>query len=312
MKNVSLNNMLRRTLILITAALLLSCSNEKRETLTSGSLTMITSEDLYPVIDTQVKAFQRMYEEVSIVNHSASAREAFVHLLNDSVKLIVTARSMNAEERTAAAKNGFEIDSTTIAFDGIAVIVNEKNTLTRLSTAELASLLTGTEPRWSSVKGSGLSSAVIVALGEPNSAVHEYVKQSIAGGQPLMPNVMPCASSTEVISIVSERPNAVGFVSMAFLDSLPKNVHTLEIGDPRFRRDTTSTEMEYFLPHQAYVYQKLYPLSRTVNIYTHNVGKGPGMGFISFAASGDGQKIIVSNGLVPATMPVRLVQLQTP
>ncbi|NUN70768.1 MAG: hypothetical protein HUU02_13790, partial [Bacteroidetes bacterium] len=110
MKNVSLNNMLRRSLVLLTAALLLSCSTEKRETLTSGSLTMVTSEDLFPVVDLQVGAFQRMYEEVRIDNRSVSAREAFVHLLNDSVKLIVTARSMNAEERSVALKNDFEID----------------------------------------------------------------------------------------------------------------------------------------------------------------------------------------------------------
>lgn len=312
MKNVSSNNMVRRTLILLSAALLLSCSNEKRETLTSGRLTMITTEDLFPVIDTQVKAFQRMYEEVSIDNRSASAREAFVHLLNDSIKLIVTARPMNAEERTVAEKNEFTIDSTVIAYDGIAVIVNRKNTLTRLSTKDLAALVTGATPRWSAVPGSGLTSAVIVAMGEPNSAVFEYMKENVAGGAAFTQTMMPCATTADVISLVAEQPNAIGFVSMAWRDSLPKGVQTLEIGDPRFRRDTTSTELEYFLPHQAYVYQKLYPLSRTVRIYTHNVGKGPGLGFISFAASGDGQKIIVSNGLVPATMPVRLVQLQTP
>lgn len=312
MKNVSSNNMVRRTLILLSAALLLSCSNEKRETLTSGSLTMVTSEDLFPVIDTQVKAFQRMYEEVSIDNRSVSAREAFVHLLNDSIKLIVTARSLNAEERLVAQRNELTIDSTVIAYDGIAVIVNSMNSLTRITTKDLASLLTGGTPRWSDVPGSGLSSAVIVAMGEPNSATYEYMKENVTGGAPFTQNLMPCASTADVIALVAERPNAVGFVSMAWRDSLPKQVHSLEIGDPRFRRDTTSTEMEYFLPHQAYVYQKLYPLSRTVRIYSQNVGKGPGLGFISFAASGDGQKIIVSNGLVPATMPVRLVQLQTP
>jgi phosphate transport system substrate-binding protein len=312
MKNVSLNNMLRSILVFTTAALFLSCSSEKRETLTSGRLTMVTSEDLYPVVDLQVLAFQRMYEEVKIVNRSASTREAMVQLLNDSIKLIVSARSLNAEERAVALKNEFEIDSTTIAYDGIAVVVNEKNGLTQLSTAELKAILTGSAERWSSFKESSLSSAIVIAVGDPNSAVHEYVRSTIAGTDSLSRNVLPCPSTPDVFAVVKDRPNAIGFVSSAWLSSMPKNVRSLRIGDPAFRRDSTSTVMEYFLPHQAYIYQRLYPLSRTIRLFTHNVGKGVGLGFISFAASSDGQKIIVSNGLVPATMPVRLVQLQTP
>jgi phosphate transport system substrate-binding protein len=312
MKNVSLNNMFRTSFILFSAILFLSCSSEKRETLTSGSLTMVTSEDLYPVIDIQVKDFQRMYEEVKIVNHSASTREAMVLLLNDSIKLIVTARQLNNEERAVALKNEFEIDSIRIAYDGVAVIVNEKNALTQLTTAELKSILTGSAERWSSFKGSALSSAIIIAMGDPNSGVHEFIKQNVVGNDALSPNVMPCRSTAEIFEVLKERPNAIGFVSSAWLASMPKNVRALEIGDPRYRRDSTSTAMEYFQPHQAYIYQRLYPLSRAVNIYAHNVGKGVGLGFMSFAASSDGQKIIVSNGLVPATMPVRLVQLNTP
>lgn len=312
MKNVSLNNRSRSILVFFSALLFLSCSSEKRETLTSGNLTMVVSEDLFPVIDIQVKDFQRMYEEVKIVNSAVSAREAMVLLLNDSVKLVVAARQLNGEERAVALKNEFEIDSIRIAYDGIAVVVNEKNALTRLTTAELKSILTGTASRWSSFKASSLSSAIIIAMGDPNSGVHEFVKSEIAANETLSPNVMPCIRTPDVFEIVKERPNAIGFVSSAWLASMPSNVRALEIGDPRYRRDTTSTEMEYFQPHQAYIYQRLYPLSRAVNIYAHNVGKGVGLGFMSFAASSDGQKIIVSNGLVPATMPVRLVQLSTP
>lgn len=312
MKNGSSNNMLRSALALISAVLLLSCSNEKRETLTSGSLTMMTAEDLFPVIGIQATDFQRMYEEVKLTNTSVSAREAFVSLLNDSIHLIVTARSLNDEERAVALKREMEIDSVHIAYDGVAVVVNPKNTLTRITIQELRQLLTGAVPQWSGMKGSGLSSAVVIAMGDPNSGVYEYIKRTVAPDAPFTANLMPCRSTKEVLDLVKEHPNAIGFIGTAWLKSMPEGLHALEIGDPRFRRDTTSQVMEYFQPHQAYIYQRLYPLSRTVTVYARNVGKGPGLGFMSFAASSDGQKIIVSNGLVPATMPVRLVQLSTP
>lgn len=273
---------------------------------------MVTSEDIFPVVDLQVNAFQRMYEEVKIVNRSASTREAFVQMLNDSIRLVVAARQLNEEERTVALKNEFTIDSITIAYDGVAVIVNEKNKLTQLTTSELNGILTGTTQRWSAFQLSSLSSAIVIATGDPNSGVTEYLKHAVAGGEAFSPNLLPCQSTPDVVAIVKDRPNAIGFISTAWLSTLPENVRALEIGDPRFRRDSTTTAMEYFLPHQAYIYQRLYPLSRTVYVFAHNVGKGVGLGFMSFAAGSDGQKIIVSNGLVPATMPVRLVQLRTP
>jgi phosphate transport system substrate-binding protein len=302
----------RSFLALLSSIILFSCSGEKRETLTSGSIAMMTSEDVYPVINIQVGDFQRMYEEVKIKNFSVSTREAIVHMLSDSIKLIVCGGEFSDEEKTAIIKNGFEVDSTKIAYDGIAVIVNEKNPLTQLTTIELKDLLSGVKDRWSKVNGSTLSSAVVVAIGDPNSGTFKYMKTWMGNNAKFSANVLPCSTSSEVMSVVSDRPNAIGFVGISWLAAMPKNIRVLELGDPQFRRDSTATAMEFFTPHQANIYRRYYPLSRTVYIYSHNVGKGVGMGFTSFAASSDGQKIIVSNGLVPATMPVRLVQLKTP
>ncbi len=273
---------------------------------------MITSEDVFPVIDLQVQGFQRSYEEVKITNISSTTRDAIVQLLNDSVTVIVCARGFNEEEKRFIQKNEMEIDSIRIAYDGVAVIVNKKNSLTKLTVDELKKILTGTIQRWSAMKETKLTSAVVVAIGEPNSGVYEFVKSRVAADEELTSTVFLCSTTAEVFSIVKERPNAIGFVGTAWLSLLPENVRKLEIGDPNFRRDSTSTAIEYFAPHQAHIYSNYYPLSRSIYIYSHNVGKGVGLGFASFAASSDGQKIIVSNGLVPATMPVRLVQLNTP
>lgn len=312
MKNVFLNNLATLLIVLSSAALFFSCSSEKRESFTSGSLTMMTSEDVYPVINIQVQDFQRIYEKANITNYSTSSRDAIVQLLQDSIPLVVCARPLNDEERNAAVKNETEIDSIKIAYDGVAVVVHEKNALARLTTEELRQIVTGKAQRWSAIRESKLSSTIVIALGDPNSGVHEYVKQRIAPNEPLSPTAVATSSSSEALKFISEHPNAIGFVGTAWLSSLPTNVRVLEIGDRHYHRDSVFTEMEYFQPHQAYIYQKLYPLSRTIFVYSHGIGKGVGRGFISFAASSDGQKIIVSNGLVPATMPVRLVQLQTP
>jgi phosphate transport system substrate-binding protein len=54
---------------------------------------------------------------------------------------------------------------------------------------------------------------------------------------------------------------------------------------------------------------KNYPLTRDVVIISREIGTGLGTGFISFAASDKGQRIVLKSGLVPVTMPVRIVNI---
>jgi phosphate transport system substrate-binding protein len=66
--------------------------------------------------------------------------------------------------------------------------------------------------------------------------------------------------------------------------------------------------LEYFPPLQAHVYRGYYPLTRTLYLFSRNAGNGVGIGLTAFMTGVEGQKLFKENGLVPATMPVRLVQ----
>jgi phosphate transport system substrate-binding protein len=75
------------------------------------------------------------------------------------------------------------------------------------------------------------------------------------------------------------------------------------------RPDSTFAPGEYYSPHPAYVYQGYYPVIAPVYVYTRNIEQDVSMGFIAFLTSAAGQKVFQKDGLVPATMPVRLVHL---
>jgi phosphate transport system substrate-binding protein len=83
----------------------------------------------------------------------------------------------------------------------------------------------------------------------------------------------------------------------------------LAVGGPQYRPDTTAAVGQYYQPWQAYVFLGYYPLSAPVMIYSRVVDQDVSLGFISFVCSGPGQKIVQNNGLVPVTMPVRIVSL---
>ena len=66
----------------------------------------------------------------------------------------------------------------------------------------------------------------------------------------------------------------------------------------------------FYKPYQAYIAEGFYPFTREVYCINRQSYAGLGYGFTSFIAGPQGQLIIVHTGLVPATMPVRLVEIK--
>jgi phosphate transport system substrate-binding protein len=303
------------SLVLFLSLLLLftwtGCHDDTRELPTRGRLVMISSEDIFPAIDNEVKEFESMYEQAHIMHLQSTTRDAVVQLLNDSVKVITSPRRLNDEEKEVIKKYKLEVDTFKIAYDAALVIVNEKNSLTRIKVEELKDILLGKVKTWSQAGDKKNSARIVVALGGPNSGMYEYVKQRVTNFQPFADVIYPCSTTTHVISYVAGHSNAIGFVSQSWASSTPPKTRILEIGDPYFTRDSASTTLEYFAPLQAHVYRNYYPLRRTLYLFSKNAGTGVGVGFTAFVTGAQGQKLFLKNGLVPATMPVRLIQLQS-
>jgi phosphate transport system substrate-binding protein len=66
----------------------------------------------------------------------------------------------------------------------------------------------------------------------------------------------------------------------------------------------------YYQPFQGYLAAGTYPLRRDLYIVSREARAGLGTGFASFVAGDKGQRIFLKSGLVPATMPVRLVNIR--
>jgi len=94
-------------------------------------------------MDAEVKEFQSMYKEVHIVHLQSTPRDAIAQLLNDSVKVITSSRQFNDEEKAVIAKYKLQVDTFRVAYEAALVIVNEKNSHTRIKVEELKDILLG-------------------------------------------------------------------------------------------------------------------------------------------------------------------------
>jgi phosphate transport system substrate-binding protein len=119
--------------------------------------------------------------------------------------------------------------------------------------------------------------------------------------------------SKAIIDYVSKDRNALGFISLAWLsdneDSVTNNflsvIRVCEVAPA----DTSKSGGYYYKPYLANIALQKYPLMRSIYIISKEARAGLGLGFTSFAAGDKGQRIVLKAGLLPATMPIRLVEV---
>ena len=295
------------SVLLLCGSIVAGCQGERHESPTKGSVTFAVSESVAPFVQKEKQTFEELYPAAHVEIQVASAREAIARLFNDGITIIVSSRTLNAEERAVAKKANLVIGEYRIAWDGIAVIVHKANRITKLRTTQLDSVLSGKVTHWDNV-GSPLASRIEVCLPSRNTGTYEFVvTRLIKAPDTVATPTAVVKSSAGMIDYVTAHSGAIGLLGLNWLNDNKEKVNVLELADPN-APDSLGTRGKYFGPYQAYVYQQYYPLTREIYIYSRADNYGVAAGFTTFITSAPGQKIILNSGLVPATMPVRLVE----
>ncbi|HUN64800.1 MAG TPA: substrate-binding domain-containing protein [Bacteroidota bacterium] len=301
---------MKRTILFAVLLLLASagCQDDRKETPTKGRVTIVTAESVAPVITTEKAKFEELYPDAHVDLVVSTTREAIARFFNDSIKVIVTSRAFNDEERQVAKKAGIEVAEYKIAIDGVAMLVHAGNGLGRLRTTQLDSIFSGTIRRWSELGPSALDGPIHLYLPPRNSGTYEVVRKRILGDRDFGVQAFAAATSQDMMARVAADPLALGMSGINWVADSVKGVEPLALNDPS-APDSLGSKHDYLKPYQAYVYQHTYPIVREIYIYSRTDAYSVGNGFTAFVTSAPGQSIILKSGLVPATMPVRLVSL---
>jgi len=299
---------LRRLTVLLGAALVLGGCGGKEPgsvSITRGTFRLGCDEAVLPVINHEIQEFTRLYTEASVTVRSAGAREIIAEFAADSVRTIVTGRELNKEERDALHAANVPLQEYLVARTAIAVVANRDVPVTQLRVGQLDTVFGGGILRWPGKRGMTIE----LAVGGLNSSTNEVFRRSVMGGGGFDRSAKPFSSSTELLDYVRRTRGAIGIVGMNYIAAGADDLTVLSLASPAMRPDSTFAPQEYYSPHPAYVYQGYYPVIAPIYVYTRDIEQDVSMGFTAFLTSVAGQKIFQSDGLVPATMPVRLVHL---
>jgi len=290
----------------------LGCHPGEEQSAIKGTYSLMAGESLLPLLEREAALFQQLYPEIKGSVVSSSTREAIVALLNDSVSVIAVDRPLNAEEQRFAHQTSRTVTLTDFAFDALAVLVHRDNPLPSLRVEHLQDILNRKVTRWDTPGRSGPGPSLRIVMTGPNSGVYELLSRHFFTlNQPLIPDKV-VGSQREVFEALALDPGAIGIVSHSFHvqarrdSTLARTVHDVRVVPlVTGTGDSTNTS----IPSQRSLYLKEYPLQFTVSLATVERRVGPAAGFATFITSVQGQKIVQEAGLLPVTIPVRLIEL---
>lgn len=326
-KNFTTNNILNKQIIhkflnasrflMISVFLTLlsnSCGENKslNETPTRGNIKVSIDESFQPLIDSEVFTFTHLYTSANITPQYKPEYDVIDDFMNDSVKVIVTSKKLSDYQIQYLRDTLVIARTTTYAYDALALVTNKQNTDTLVRYNTIKDIFLGKTDNWKDINPKSKLGDIRVIFDNTKSGNIRYFKELFEIKDTLKSNFYAVRSNAEVIDFVSRNPDALGIVSVNWIsdkdDSLSmsfiKKINILAVSQQYIN------DGSYYRPYQGSIYDKSYPFVREVYFISRETFAGLGSGFINWACGEQGQRIVLKSGLVPATMPIRLVQIK--
>ena len=242
----------------------------------SGSVTTGGSTSVEKVVGAFIEAFMQANPDVDVTYDPTGSGAGITGASEGTLDIGLSSRALKDEE-TAQGLTG-----TTFALDGIAIIVNNENTVEDLTVEQIAGIYTGEITNWSEVGG---EDAEIVVIGREAGSGTRSGFEEITGTEDACQYRQELTSTGDVITAVSQNPGAIGYASLA---SVKDTVKAVKVDGVAPSEDTVKDE--------SYKIQRPFVLATQTGVELNPVAQA----FFDYITSADANEIIVAAGVVPA------------
>ena len=251
-----------------------STADESSEVLElSGTVTTGGSTSVESVVGAFIEAFREMYPDVDVTYDPTGSGAGITGASEGTLDIGLSSRALHDDETG--------LEETTFALDGIAIIVNNENTVEDLTLEQIKGLATGEITNWSEVGGPDMP--VVLVGREAGSGTRDGF-ESIVDVEDACVYSQELTSTGAVIAAVASNPNAIGYASLSAVDDQVKTV-----------------TVEGVAPSEATVQDGSYQIQRPFVFVTKEGAElsDAAQAFIDFALSDDAEQLIIDAGAVP-------------
>ena len=284
-----------------------------KNTPTTGITTIGSDETFRPVIEAELDVFKAIYGYAMIDAKYVPENEAFDLLLKDSVQLIIASRQLNKDERAILNNKKLYPKEMMVATDAIALIVHPSSNDTLITIDQIRDILTGKITKWNQLNPTSPAEPIKVVFDNQKSGIVQFMADSICEGKFATSNVFALEYNRDVIEYTATHPGVLGFIGVSWItnrsDSLHLSFHK-KIKVMAVSEQSNPYISDYYKPYQAYMVEKIYPLTRDIYLINAEPRNGLVTGFSAFIASDKGQRIILKSGILPAVAVTRVVNVR--
>ncbi|MBQ8948191.1 MAG: substrate-binding domain-containing protein [Prevotella sp.] len=293
------------TLIL---GLFLACGNKPKNTKAEedyrkAARYFVADESFSPILNEAIDVFRYQNVLDTLEAEYTNEQEAIQKLMRLETWLAFTSRDLTEKERQNLKDRKYMPRTIPLAYDGLAIIVNNANPDSCITVNDFCRILKGENVDWKDIYPESRLGSIDVVFDNPLSSTVRWCVDSLLAGQEIKaPNIGAVKTSVAVIDYVEQHPNALGIIGSNWLNdsrdttnvTFKKNIRVMKVSKMQ-----TATTVNSYAPYQYYLYTGQYPLIRTIYALLNEPRGGLPSGFAHFCRLPQGQKIILKSGLLP-------------
>ena len=242
----------------------------------TGTVSTDGSTSMEKVIGALSESFMAANGGVTVNYNPTGSGSGITAVQEGTCDIGLSSRALKDEEKAAGLKE------TVLAYDGIAIIVHPDNPVSDLTLEQIAKLYTGEITNWKDVGG---NDAEVVLIGREAASGTRDGFESITGTKDACQYRQELTSTGDVITAVSQNPDAIGYASLA---SIKDTVKALNVGGV--------TPSEATVKDGSYLVQRPFVL---VTVEGKDLSPAA-QAFFDYALSADAASIISAAGAVAA------------
>lgn len=211
-------------------------------------------------------------------------------LIDSKCDVANSSREIKKSEIEQAKAKGVSPVEIVVGIDGLAVIVNEKNPLTKITPDEIGKLFRGEITNWKMIGG---NDAPITLYGrQPNSGTYVFFQEDVLGKKDYSPKMNQMNGNAQITESVANDASAIGYVGVGYVVGEDgKTVKGIKALDVLTKDGKAVSPLD-----RASVKSGKYPLARNLYQYVNGKPKGDVLELIKFELSKEGQAMAEQTG----------------
>jgi phosphate transport system substrate-binding protein len=280
-------------LTVILAIGIVGCEHKAEPNEPTGFIQVKGSDTIVNAAQKVSEEFMKEYPHIFVAITGGGSGVGIASLISGTCDVATASREMKPKEIEIAHKHGVNPKEFTVAYDGVALIVNEKNPVDRLTIEELHKIFTGKATNWKEFGGKDLP--IVTLSREVSSGTHIYFKEAVVrlgkkdNTEEFSDKTLLLTSSQAIVEEVAANEEAIGYLGMGYVSERTKALLISKNGVA-------------YPPNVDNVQNKKYPLSRGLYFYTNGEPNGVTKLFIDFALGPKGQQQFSETGFVPTRL----------